>query len=95
MKIKYKVNERVKFRENWRPFCPSIIADKKSDYINNPNETKFMIVAYEMNRDKQNELPSVAHVDGTIRPQTITRNINLAFYNLISNLGRKQAILLS
>jgi len=87
--IKYKVNERVKFRENWRPFCPSITADKKSDYINNPNETKFMIVAYEMNRDKQNKLPSVAHVDGTIRPQTITRDINLEFYNLISNLGKK------
>lgn len=87
--IKDKVNAEVKYRESWRPFCPSIIEEAREDYIENPNEASFMIVAYNMREPARERLWSIVHVDGTIRPQTVMKESNPLFHSLISKLGKR------
>ena len=87
--IKDKVNANVKYREQWRPFCPSLTDLVKDDYIENPNEASFMIVAYKANGIMKEKIQSVVHVDGTIRPQVVTEESNPLFYSLISKLGKR------
>jgi carbamoyltransferase len=61
----------------------------KDDYIENPNEASFMIVAYKANGIMKEKIQSVVHVDGTIRPQVVTEESNPLFYSLISKLGKR------
>ncbi|MDD5617543.1 MAG: carbamoyltransferase C-terminal domain-containing protein [Candidatus Omnitrophica bacterium] len=86
--IKDRVNKEVKYRENWRPFCPSILDEEKNNYIKNPKEASFMTIAYDMKEEKKKELNSVVHIDGTIRPQAVTKENNPLYYSLIYNLGK-------
>ena len=85
--IKDKVNDRVKYRESWRPFCPSLAAESVETYIADPNEASFMIVAYHIREEMSAMLPSVVHVDGTIRPQAVTREANPLFHELLGHVG--------
>ncbi len=87
--MKIKVNDEVKYRENWRPFCPSMTAEAKNDYLVNPNEASFMIVAYHLQEEKKKALPAIVHVDGTVRPQAVSNTSNPKFHSLIDNLGKK------
>ena len=87
--IKDKVNEQVKYRESWRPFCPSMIYEKRDDYLADANEASFMIVAYHLKEDMKEKIPCIVHVDGTVRPQAVTREANPLYHELISNLGKR------
>ena len=87
--MKLKVNDEVKYRENWRPFCPSMIDEAKSDYLVDVNEASFMIVAYHMQEKVKKDVPAIVHVDGTAGPQAVTQKANPKFHSLISNLGKK------
>lgn len=87
--IQSKVNAQVKYREWWRPFCPSMINESKEIYLEDANESSFMIVAYHMKDSMKEKLPSVVHVDGTVRPQTISQESNPLFHELISDLGNR------
>jgi len=83
---KYKdiVNEKVKKREPWRPFCPTIIEEKSSEFLKNPSYAPYMILGFEM---KNPELyPAVAHVDGTCRPQILKKDVNPDFYEVVKGL---------
>jgi len=86
---KEKVNAEVKYREAWRPFCPSMTIESQDRYIENPNETSFMTVAYRSTDSAVKELPAIVHVDGTMRPQTIREDVNPLFHRLISEVGRR------
>ena len=87
--MKDRVNAEVKYRESWRPFCPSILDDVKEAYMENAAEAPFMIVAYHIQENKRSDVGGVVHVDGTIRPQTVTKKQNPLYYNLIADLGRR------
>lgn len=87
--MKDKVNNQVKYRESWRPFCPSLIDDVKDKYIEEVNEASYMIVAYHMKEKMQKELPALVHVDGTIRPQVVTKENNALFHSLIEQVGKE------
>ena len=83
---KYKdiVNEKVKKREPWRPFCPTIIEEKSSEFLKNPSYAPYMILGFEM---KNPELyPAVTHVDGTCRPQILKKDDNPDFYQVVKGL---------
>lgn len=82
------VNKRVKFREPWRPFCPSLLDEVKADYLENPQEAPFMIVAYQANPHRRSQIPAVVHVDGSMRPQTVTRRANPRYHRLIEEFGK-------
>lgn len=86
--IKDRVNKTVKFREMWRPFCPSLIDEKKHDYIESPGETRFMTVAYPAKKTIAAALPSVVHVDNSIRPQTVSKQVNSHYHDLLSHMAK-------
>jgi len=84
-----KVNQEVKYRETWRPFCPSLLEDVKDDYIEDAEHAPFMIVAYRASERLKRDLPSVVHTDDTIRPQTVEAESNPLFHDLIEKLGER------
>ena len=82
------VNARVKFRDPWRPFCPSMTADAARRYLDRPGESRFMTVAYEVPEARRGEIPAVIHVDATTRPQVVTEPTQPRFFRLIERVGR-------
>jgi carbamoyltransferase len=86
-KIKDIVNN-VKYRELWRPLCPSVLEEKKLDYINIDKESPFMIIDFEVKKEAVKKIPSVVHVDGTARIQTVNKNINPLYWRLINEFGK-------
>jgi len=78
---KDKVNQKVKYRESFRPFAPSIIREKAKDYFEIARESPFMLLTFKV---KSREIPAVTHVDDTSRLQTVKREENELFYDLLS-----------
>lgn len=80
------INIKIKHREEFRPFAPAILAEHCSEYFDIEGESPFMLlVADVLQPDK---IPSVTHVDGTARVQTVTKEDNGAFYDLISEFNK-------
>ena len=80
---KERLNDQIKFRESFRPFAPSVLEEYKGDYFHNPVSSPFMEKALLVREDKRNTIPSVTHVDGTARLQTVTRGQNPLFCKLL------------
>jgi carbamoyltransferase len=81
--MKRKVNATIKYREDFRPFAPSILLEKVDEYFVNAVPTPFMEKAFPILPKKQNLIPAVTHVDGTGRLQTVSQNQNSLYWNLI------------
>ena len=81
--MKNILNAKVKHREVFRPFCPSLLSEDKDIYLKNAKEAPFMIVAYDVKDDKKDVIPGVVHVDNTVRPQTVRREDNERYWNLL------------
>ncbi len=86
--MKKKLNDEVKHRENWRPFCPSINDYKYKEYFGNVPESDFMILAFKMKKEFKKILPSAIHVDGTARPQVVKKKNNKRFFRLIKEFEK-------
>lgn len=84
-----RVNERVKFRDSWRPFAPSILAEAAEEYLVEPMYDPFMITSYDVREEKRKEIPAVTHVDGTTRPQMVCREVNEPYWRLISAFEKR------
>ena len=82
-KIQDIINSKIKKREMFRPFAPAILSEKKKEWFNNDHPNPYMSAVEIINKDKQNLIPAVTHIDGTGRVQTVSRDINRNFYNLI------------
>jgi carbamoyltransferase len=78
------VNTKVKFREPWRPFCPSAAVADGADYFDFTGALPFMIVACDARPGMKEKLPSVVHVDNSVRVQTVDAADNPRFHALIS-----------
>lgn len=81
------LNARVKFREAFRPFCPSMLFEVKDDYLVNARSEYFMITSFDVKECGKNKIPTVVHVDGTARPQMVKKQQNPLYWNLIKNFG--------
>lgn len=81
--MKDLVNKRVKHREPWRPFAPSVLEEEVGRYIDPPMPSPYMILAFDTILSAQPELVSAIHVDGTCRPQTVSRTTNPRYWELI------------
>lgn len=86
--MKNIINAQVKFREPFRPFAPSMIIEALDQYILNGEESPFMILAYEVQEGISDKLPSVVHVDNTVRPQTVRKETNPRYWELINEFGK-------
>jgi carbamoyltransferase len=83
-----RVNDAVKFRENWRPFAPSVLIDRASEYFDDFYPSPYMILTFWTNKEKAHEIPAVVHVDGSSRVQSVERSDNPRYYDLIEEFGR-------
>ncbi len=88
-KAKDTLNARVKFREGFRPFCPSMTAEARERYLPGSRPEPFMVTSFPVAEDRRNRIPAVVHVDGTARPQTVEREIDPLYWRLIDLLGRE------
>jgi len=79
-----RVNAIIKYREYWRPFCPSILAEAADRYLISGDDAPFMIIAFEASEEFKRQAPAVVHVDGTARVQTVHRDVLPLFHRLIS-----------
>jgi carbamoyltransferase len=77
------INTRIKFRERFRPFAPSILEEALDEYFVDAVRDPFMIQVYPVRPDKRSVIPAVTHVDGSGRVQTVNRNTNVVFWTLI------------
>ena len=77
------LNKRVKFREEFRPFAPSILAEFTEEYFEIKQESPHMLIAVDVKKEKINEIPAVVHVDNTARVQTVTEQNNPEFRKLL------------
>jgi carbamoyltransferase len=82
-----KVNNAVKFREWWRPFAPSFKKEAAPEYLESAYDSPFMILTAQVRPEKRSVIPSVTHVDGSARPQTVEHEINPLYYKLIHSFG--------
>lgn len=86
------VNVKIKFREPFRPFAPSVLVEKAGEYfdIDEPEKhypARFMLYVTDVHKDKWDVLPAITHVDGTGRLQTVRRELNPKYYKLIETFG--------
>ncbi|OGC94786.1 MAG: hypothetical protein A2W25_00800 [candidate division Zixibacteria bacterium RBG_16_53_22] len=84
--LKDKLNAKIKNRECFRPFAPSVLADDAERYFEIPDDSEypFMLVTFPVHESVRNSIPAVVHVDGTSRIQTVTPESNPDFHRLIS-----------
>ena len=87
-RMKEVLNARIKQREPFRPFAPSIKAERLSDYFESSHESPFMLMVYRTKAEKQEELQAVDHVDHTGRVQTVRREDNPRYWDLIDAFER-------
>ena len=77
------LNQRIKIREDFRPFAPSVLAEKASDYFENIHNSPYMLFTDKVRDEKLSLIPAVVHVDGTSRLQTVTKKSNPRYWTLI------------
>jgi carbamoyltransferase len=87
-----KVNNAVKFREWWRPFAPSIKKEAAGEYLESATDSPFMILTAQVRPEKRNVIPSVTHVDGSARPQTVEKEINPLYWRLIDEFEKRTGV---
>ena len=83
-----EVNGRIKFREKWRPFCPSILADRAPEIIQTKHNSDYMTFSFIIEKEWAKKVPEIVHVDGSARPQTVREETNPRFYKLISEFDK-------
>lgn len=83
VKSNWKRVNIIKGRELWRPLAPSVLDEYKDEYFEKAVYSPFMLIALQVKKDKRSVIPAVVHVDGSSRPQTVSKRVNIKFWNLI------------
>jgi len=91
--MKDKLNEKIKHRELFRPFAPSVVKEAATNFfefdgVQPPAESPFMLLVARVRPDRQQLLPAITHVDGTARVQTVSHAQHPLYYDLIQEFGR-------
>lgn len=85
--MKDVLNDRIKKREPFRPFAPSILEERVGDYFEQTHPAPTMLMVYQIREERRGEIPAVTHVDGSGRLQTVSRDVNARYYQLISDFA--------
>jgi carbamoyltransferase len=85
--MKDLLNRRIKHREPFRPFAPSILAEATGEFFEESYASPFMTMAYPVRTEKRAAIPAPTHVDGTGRLQTVSRDANPRYWRLIREFG--------
>jgi len=82
------LNQRIKHREPFRPFAPSVLEESTAEYFERSYPSPFMNLAYSVKPEKRASIPAPTHVDGTGRLQTVSRRTNPRYWGLINEFGK-------
>ncbi len=87
------VNQKIKFRESFRPFGASVlIEDKALFFEGKANAAPYMTLVFDVKKNKADTIPAVVHADGTCRIQTVSEQDNILFYNLIRTFKQQSGV---
>lgn len=86
------INQKVKNRQWFRPFAPSILSTEAANYFTLKDDSPFMLLVAGVKEDKKYKIPAVIHVDKTARVQTVTKENNGIYYDLISEFNKLTGI---
>jgi carbamoyltransferase len=90
--MKDTLNSRIKYREPFRPFCPSVLAESVGDYFESSYPSPFMVMAYKIKPQQREHLAAVTHNDGTGRLQTVEKDVNPLYWKLIREFGKVSGV---
>ena len=82
--MKQILNQKIKKRESFRPFAPSILRERVSDWFEEEDDVPFMMQVFQIKEEKRKEIPAVTHVDGSGRLQTVSVSSNSKYHKLIT-----------
>jgi carbamoyltransferase len=86
--MKEILNERIKKREPFRPFAPSILAEHVGEYFEQTHPAPTMLMVYQIKPERRADIPAVTHVDGSGRLQSVSREVNPRYYQLIEDFHK-------
>ena len=86
------LNEKIKRRESFRPFAPSILKESVSDYFVQNYTVPFMEKVFDIKKEKYEQIPAVTHVDGTGRLQSVDKDVSPRYHKLISKFAEKTGV---
>ena len=87
-----EINSRIKFRENWRPFCPSILPEFADEIITVKHPSPYMTFSFSIKDKWKAKISEVIHVDNTARPQFVDHSSNPMFYDLLQSFYKKTGV---
>ena len=83
-----RINEQIKFRERWRPFCPSALDRVAPEIVGSDHPASFMTITFDVTPGWRKRIPEVVHQDGTARIQVVERHANPRYYELLEAMER-------
>ena len=86
------LNAKIKLRETFRPFAPSILEERLHDYFDDAVPDPFMLHVYPVTRSKRDVIPAVTHVDGSGRLQSVSREQNPLYHQLLEAFERRTGV---
>lgn len=87
-----RVNNAVKFREEWRPFAPSVLEEAGESLFEKYHTTPFMTLTFQVRASKRADIAAAVHIDGSARVQSVTRDQNERYYDLIKCFAAKTGV---
>jgi carbamoyltransferase len=87
-----EINARIKFRENWRPFCPSVLAERGPDLFDSDHDSPYMTFTFGVRPEWKERVGEIVHVDGTARPQLVRAEHSPRFRALLEAFDRKTGL---
>ncbi len=90
--MKGLLNEKIKKRESFRPFAPSVLREHVSEWFEKDEDVPFMTHVFNIKNDKKSIIPAVTHEDGTGRLQSVTKDFNLRYYEIINDFFLKTGV---
>ncbi len=90
--MKDKINKKIKYREDFRPFAPAILEENKGDFFEKAQSSYFMERALLVKKNKRSIIPAVTHQDGSGRLQTVNKSNNSKFYKLIKEFYKNTGV---
>ena len=90
--MKVHLNHRIKHRESFRPFAPSVLEERAADWFEDGSPSPFMLLTCQVRREQQSRVPAITHVDGTARQQTVSRRTNPKYWSLIHAFEKQTGV---
>ena len=90
--MKDVLNTRIKHRETYRPFAPSVLEERVGKYFERTEPSPFMLMVYQVRKEERGNIPAITHVDGSGRLQTVSAKSNPRYHALISEFERQTGV---